>query len=93
MNPSKEQLIDALYHEYVWLCHDDFEPGVDIEPEDYLTMLKDMTYDELVEETCTDDIYHISEFMEAWGWQQHINLSLFHRSFGFYTGAHVYSLH
>jgi len=26
-----------------------------------------MTYDELIEETCTDDIYHISEFMEAWG--------------------------
>ena len=66
MNPSKEQLIDALYHEYVWLCHDDFEPGVDIEPEDYLTMLNDMTYDELIEETCTDDIYHLSEFMEAW---------------------------
>jgi hypothetical protein len=41
--------------------------GVDIEPEDYLTMLKDMTYDELVEETCTDDTYHLSEFMEAWG--------------------------
>ena len=67
MNPSKEQLIDALYNEYVWLCHDDFEPGVDIEPEDYLTMLKDMSYDELIEETCTDDTYHLSEFMEAWG--------------------------
>jgi len=51
----------------VWLCHDDFEPGVDIEPEDYLTMLKDMSYDELIEETCTDDTYHLSEFMEAWG--------------------------
>ena len=63
MNPSKEQLIDALYNEYVFLCHDDFEVGVDIEPEDYLTMLKDMTYDELVEETCTDETYHLSEFM------------------------------
>ena len=30
-------------------------------------MLNDMTYDELVEETCTDDTYHLSEFMEAWG--------------------------
>jgi hypothetical protein len=67
MTVSKEQLIDALYNEYVFLCHDDFEPGVDIEPEDYLTILKDMTYDELIEETCTDDIYHISEFVEAWG--------------------------
>ena len=64
---SKEQLIEALYNEYVFLCHDDYDPDVDISPEVYLTMLKDMTYDELVEETCTDEIYHLSEFMEAWG--------------------------
>ena len=63
---SKEQLIEALYNEYVFLCHDDYDPDVDISPEVYLTMLKDMTYDELVEETCTDEIYHLSEFMEAW---------------------------
>ena len=67
MSVSKEQLIDALYHEYVFLCHDDYDPDVDISPEVYLTMLKDMTYDELVEETCTDETYHLSEFMEAWG--------------------------
>ena len=89
MNPSRENLIEALYNEYVFLCHDDFEPGVDIEPEDYLTMLKDMTYDELVDETCTDDTYHLSEFMEAWGWLQLINLSLLVHSFGFFIGAHV----
>jgi len=67
MTYSKEQLIEALYNEYVFLCHDDFEPGVDIDPEDYLAMLKDMSHDDLIEETCTDDIYHLSEFMEAWG--------------------------
>ena len=67
MSVSKEQLIDALYNEYVFLCHDDYDPDVDIAPEVYLTMLKDMTYDELVEETCTDEIYHLDEFMEAWG--------------------------
>ena len=66
-SPSKEQLVEALYNEYVWMCHDDYDPDVDIAPEDYLTMLKDMTYDQLVEETCTDEIYHISEFIEAWG--------------------------
>jgi len=26
-----------------------------------------MTYDELVEETCTDETYHMSEYVEAWG--------------------------
>ena len=64
MSVTKEQLIDALYNEYVFLCHDDFEPGVDIEPEDYLVMLKDMTHDQLVEETCSDDL---DEYTEAWG--------------------------
>ena len=67
MSVSKEQLIDALYNEYVFLCHDDFEIGVDIEPEDYLTMLKDMTYDQLVEETDTDEIFTLVEYVEAWG--------------------------
>jgi len=66
MNPTKEQLIEALYNEYVFLCHDDYDPDVDVSPEDYLEGLKEMSYDELIEETCTDDTYHLSEFMSAW---------------------------
>ena len=73
MSVSKEQLIDALYNEYVFLCHDDFEPGVDIEPEDYLTMLKDMTYDDLIEEACVDNEFSLDDYMEAWGWQVETN--------------------
>ena len=64
---TKEQLIEALYNEYVWLCHDDYDPDVDIAPEDYLMMLKDMTYDQLVEETCTDENCTLMEYIEAWG--------------------------
>ena len=67
MNVTREQLIEALFNEYVFLCHDDYDPDVDIAPEVYLTMLKDMTYDELVGETCTDETYHMSEYVEAWG--------------------------
>ena len=67
MTPSKEQLIDALYNEYVFLCHDDFDPDQDATPEEYLDMLKEMSYDELVEETQTDDTFNMSNFMEAWG--------------------------
>ena len=63
---TKEQLIEALFNEYVFLCHDDYDPDVDIAPEDYLTMLKDMDYDELVEETGTDEIFSMDEFMSAW---------------------------
>jgi len=66
MTISKEQLIDALYNEYVFLCHDDFDPDEDATPEEYLEMLKEMSYDQLVEETQTDDIFTIDEFMRAW---------------------------
>jgi len=64
---TKEQLIEALFNEYVFLCHDDYDPDVDIAPEDYLTMLKDMTYDELVEETDTDEHFSLMDYVEAWG--------------------------
>ena len=67
MTISKEQLIDALYNEYVWLCHDDFDPDNDATPEEYLEMLKEMSYDELIEETSTDDTFHLDEFMSVWG--------------------------
>jgi len=67
MNPTKENLIEALYNEYVFLCHDDFDPDEDPTPEEYLEMLKEMTYDELIEETGTDDTFHMNDFMEAWG--------------------------
>jgi len=67
VNPSVEQLIEALYNEYVWYCHDDFDPDEDATPEEYLDMLRDMSYDELVYETCTDDTYRLSEYLEAWG--------------------------
>jgi len=66
MTISKEQLIDALYNEYLFLCHDDFDPDEDPTPEEYLEMLKEMSYDQLVEETQTDDIFTINEFMRAW---------------------------
>jgi hypothetical protein len=64
---TKEQLIDALYNEYVFLCHDDFDPDEDLSPEEYLDMLKEMNYDELVEETQTDEEFTLMEYMEAWG--------------------------
>jgi len=67
MTFPKELLVEALYNEYVFLCHDDYDPDVDIAPEDYLTMLKDMTYDELVEETDTDEHFTLIEYIEAWG--------------------------
>ena len=64
--PTSEQLIDALYNEYVLLCHDDFDPDVDATPEEYLAGLNKMTYEELVEETSTDDTFTLDEYMQAY---------------------------
>ena len=63
---QKQQLIQALVKEYEYLCHDDFDPDVDPTPEEYLDSIKDLSYDELVEETQTDDIFTLDNFMEAY---------------------------
>ena len=63
----REQLIEALYNEYVFLCHDDFDPDEDPTPEEYLEGLKELTYDELVDETSTDDTFTLEEYLKAWG--------------------------
>lgn len=67
MNYSKEQLIEALYNEYDFLCHDDFDPEVDLSPAEYLDEIREMTYDELIAETQTDETFTLDEFMEAYG--------------------------
>ena len=66
MNPTREQLISALVKEYEWLCHDDFDPEEDPTPEEYLDSIKDLSYDELVEETQTDDIFTLDQFMRTY---------------------------
>lgn len=53
--------------EYEYLCHDDFDPDVDLTLEEHLDMLNKMTYDELIEETSTDDIYTLDDFMRRYG--------------------------
>ncbi len=67
MNYTQEQLIEALYNEYSFLCHDDFDPDEDSTPEEYLEMIKTLSYDELIAETCTDEEYTLENFMERYG--------------------------
>jgi hypothetical protein len=66
MTPTREQLISALVKEYEWLCHDDFDPDQDPTPEEYLEAIKNLSYDELIEETQTDDNFTLDEFIEAY---------------------------
>jgi hypothetical protein len=60
---TRSQIIDALCLEYDYLCHDDFDPDVDMSPTDYRASLDVLSYDQLVSETTTDDIYTLDEFI------------------------------
>ena len=66
MKYTKQQLIEALCAEYDFLCHDDFNPDVDPTLDEYMDSLQNYTYEQLVEETCTDEEYHLDEYMRAW---------------------------
>lgn len=66
MKYTKAQLIDALVAEWEYLCHDDYDPE-DQTPEEYREDLIEMTLEELVEETSTDEHYTLEEYMENWG--------------------------
>ena len=64
---NKEQLIEALYNEYSFLCHDDFDPDENLTPEQYFEMIKILSYEELVEEASIDENFTLEEYMEVWG--------------------------
>jgi len=66
MPPDKFKLINALAAEYKYLCHDDFDPDVDVTPEEYLEMLREMPYDELIEEASLDEEYTLEDYLGTW---------------------------
>jgi len=66
MKLTKEQLITALSAEYEYLCHDDFDPDMDVSPEDYRVMLTQMSMNELIEETSTGEHFSLEEYLNTW---------------------------
>ena len=64
---SHQQLVDALSAEYEFLCHDDFDPDVDMSPVDYRADISKLSHAELVSRTDTDDIFTLSDFMSTYG--------------------------
>ena len=66
MTYTRSQLITALHHEYEFLCHDDFDPDTDPTPAEYLAMLNSLSDAELIDETSTDDIYPLDDFLRTW---------------------------
>ena len=65
MDYTKEQLIAALVHEWEYLCHDDYDPQ-DPTPEQYRKEMEELTIEQLIEETGTDEDFTLDEFMEHW---------------------------
>ena len=60
---TRSQLIDALCHEYDYLCHDDYDPDNDMSSSEYRDYLDSLSYDQLIADTDTDDIYTLDEFI------------------------------
>lgn len=66
MTPDKFKLINALAAEYKHLCHDDFDSDVDATPEEYLEMLRKMSYDELIEKASLGEEYTLEDYLGSW---------------------------
>ena len=65
MTYTRDQLIDALDAEYQQLCHDSDDS--DMSPADYRVALQSMPLDQLIAETCTDELYTLDAFMHTYG--------------------------
>ena len=67
---NRSHLIDALVHEYEFLCHDDFNADTDFTPaeyRDYLNSEPDSTIIDEVYVSCFDDQQQaIDEFITTW---------------------------
>ena len=66
MNYTKQQLVDALVAEWEYLCHDDYDPE-DLTPEEYRKDMEELTIEQLIEETSTDEYFTLDEYMERYG--------------------------
>ena len=64
MNYTKEQLVDALVHEWEYLCHDDYDPQ-DPTPEQYRKEMEELTIEQLIEETDTGEGFTLEDFMDV----------------------------
>jgi len=63
MTYTRDQLITALAAEYDYLCHDDFDPDVDMSPDEHLAYLNSLSLEQLIDDTGTDDEFTLDDFM------------------------------
>jgi len=68
MTYTRDQLITALSAEYDYLCHDDFDPDVDMSPDEHLAYLNSLSVEQLIDDTGTDDEFTLDDFMHRYSW-------------------------
>ena len=63
---TRQQLIDALTHEYEYLCHEDpYDPEdpYDMTISEYVEHLNALSIEQLIDETDTGEGYTLEEYM------------------------------
>ena len=65
---TDDQLRKALLGEYVYLCHDDFDPDNDMTEEQYKEWLSTLSRDELISTIAIDfdDNYTLTDFVQTY---------------------------
>ena len=66
-NYTNQQLVEAISKEYDFYCLEDFNPEEDLSSEEMRTYLMGLTYEQLVNETSTGEMFTLEEFMTTWG--------------------------
>ena len=60
MNYTKAQLVDALVHEWDYLCHDDYDPE-DPTPEEYRKEIEELTIEQLTKFTLLTILWRLMD--------------------------------
>ena len=66
MDYTREQLINALVNEYEYLCHDDFDPDVDLTTEEYRLKIECYNDEDLISEASVDEHFTLDQFIRTY---------------------------
>ena len=66
MTYTREQLINALVNEYEYLCHDDFDPSVDLTTEEYRLKIECYNDEDLINEASIDEYFTLDQFIRTY---------------------------
>jgi len=66
MTYTREQLINALVNEYEYLCHDDFDPDVDLTTEEYRLKIECYNDEDLINEASVDEYFTLDQFIRTY---------------------------